>query len=352
MLEGEAANTLAKEAKRNESILSSTAAVKTSKSSRLASACSKRGHKGINQDCFILWEEFGCQEDMTFCGVFDGHGPWGHVVAKRVGELLPSFLLCKWQEALSLGSQDWNANLQDFDIWKQSFLKTYAAVDQELKLHRSIDTFFSGTTASTIVKQGENLLIANIGDSRAVLATTSDNGSLVPLQLTIDFKPNLPQEAERIKQSKGRVYCLPDEPGLYRVWRPNDKTPGLAVSRAFGDFCLKDFGLISVPYVTQRKITGRDQFIILASDGVWDVISNHEAVQIVSSAPDREKSAKTLVECAARAWKLKRRGIAMDDISAICLFFHKMVAAGFDRPLRAPTVEVGVKIRKHRGVDG
>lgn len=52
----ETANTLAKEAKRNESILSSTAAVKTSKSSRLASACSKRGHKGINQDCFILWE--------------------------------------------------------------------------------------------------------------------------------------------------------------------------------------------------------------------------------------------------------------------------------------------------------
>lgn len=82
------------------------------------------------------------------------------------------------------------------------------------------------------------------------------------------------------------------------------------------------------------------------------MISNHEAVQIVSSAPDREKSAKTLVECAARAWKLKRRGIAMDDISAICLFFHNMVTAGFDRPLRAPKIEVGVKIRKHRGVDG
>ncbi|GAA0171834.1 hypothetical protein LIER_25779 [Lithospermum erythrorhizon] len=55
---------------------------------------------------------------------------------------------------------------------------------------------------------------------------------------------------------------------------------------------------------------------------VWDVISNQEAVQIVSSTPNGAKSAKLLVECAVRAWKRKRRGIAMDDISAIVLFFH------------------------------
>ena len=52
------------------------------------------------------------------------------------------------------------------------------------------------------------------------------------------------------------------------------------------------------------------------------MISNQEAVQVVFSTPDREKSAKRLVECAVRAWKNKKRGIAMDDISAICLFFH------------------------------
>lgn len=55
---------------------------------------------------------------------------------------------------------------------------------------------------------------------------------------------------------------------------------------------------------------------------VWDVISNKEAVEIVACTLNREKAAKTLVNCAVRAWKYKRRGIAMDDISAICLFFH------------------------------
>lgn len=61
---------------------------------------------------------------------------------------------------------------------------------------------------------------------------------------------------------------MKDEPGVYRVWMPNGKTPGLALSRAFGDYCMKDFGLISVPDVTHTKLTTRDQFIILATDGV------------------------------------------------------------------------------------
>lgn len=148
------------------------------------------------------------------------------------------------------------------------------------------------------------MVLANVGDSRAVLATISDDGSLVPVQLTTDFKPNLPrklpsisndhylktcfieskilscfslfffiffvpsEEAERITQCKGRVFSLSDEPGVYRVWLPNKDTPGLAMSRAFGDYRVKNFGLISVPEVTQRVVTDRDQFIVLATDGV------------------------------------------------------------------------------------
>ncbi|KAJ7955155.1 putative Protein phosphatase 2c [Quillaja saponaria] len=324
----EAVEVLEKEAKKNELILGSSGIVKSSKSNNFASLCSKRGNKGINQDCLIVWEEFGCQEDMIFCGIFDGHGRWGHYVSKRVRELVPASLLCSWQETLASKSLDldfdleMDRNLHQFEIWKQSYLKTYAGIDEDLKQQSGIDSFRSGTTALTIVKQGEHLIVANAGDSRAVLATTSDDGTLVALQLTTDLKPNLPEEAQRIMESKGRVFCLEDEPGVYRVWMPNQETPGLAVSRAFGDYCVKDFGLISVPDVTHRNLTSGDQFLILATDGVWDVISNQEAVHIVSSAPDKEKAAKRLVACAKREWKHKKRGIAMDDTSAICLFFQ------------------------------
>ncbi|GMI85021.1 E Growth-Regulating 2 [Hibiscus trionum] len=324
----DAAEAMAKDAKRNDLILRSSGSVNVDGSNNFASVFSKRGQKGVNQDCAIVWEEFGCQADMLFCGIFDGHGPWGHFVAKKVRESMPSSLLCNWQETLAQASLDPDTDLesdkkqQRFHIWKHSYLETCAAVDHELKQHRKIDSFYSGTTALTIVRQGDLIYVANIGDSRAVLATTSDDGNLVPVQLTVDFKPNLPHEAERIIQCRGRVFCLHDEPGVHRVWLPDEESPGLAMSRAFGDYCIKDYGLISVPEVTQRHITSRDEFVVLATDGVWDVVSNQEAIQIVSSTPDKAKAAKQLVESAVQAWKKKRKGIAMDDISAICLFFH------------------------------
>lgn len=342
----EAVEAMAKEAKKNDLMLCSSGTVNVDGSNNFASVFSKRGQKGVNQDCCIVWEEFGCQEDMIFCGIFDGHGPWGHFVAKRVRESMPRSLLCNWQETLaSQSSLDDDKDIDHvkavatdnkqhrFNIWKHSYLKTCASIDQELEHNRKIDTFYSGTTALSIVRQGELIMIANVGDSRAVLATTSDNGSLIAVQLTVDFKPNLPQEAERIMECQGRVFCLEDEPGVHRLWLPDGESPGLAMSRAFGDYCIKEYGLISVPEVTYRNITTQDHFLVLATDGVWDVISNEEAVEIVSSTEDKAKSAKRLVECAVHAWKRKRRGIAIDDISAICLFLHSPLSTHHISPI-------------------
>lgn len=338
----EAAEAMAKEAKKNELILRSSGYVNVDGSNNFASVFSKQGNKGVNQDCAIVWEEFGCQEDMMFCGIFDGHGPWGHFVAKKVRESMPSSLLCSWQESVAECWLDPDIDLesdkkhQRFNIWKHAYLKTCALVDKELGQSRKIDSFYSGTTALTIVRQGELIYIANVGDSRAVLATTSDDGRLESVQLTVDLKPNLPEETERITECKGRVFCLEDEPGVHRLWLPDEESPGLAMSRAFGDYCVKGHGLISEPQVTQRHITSRDQFVVLATDGVWDVVSNQEAIEMVSSTPDRARSAKCLVEYAVRAWKRKRRGIAMDDISAICLFFHSSPVSQQVYPVTSP----------------
>ncbi|KAK6773798.1 hypothetical protein RDI58_029036 [Solanum bulbocastanum] len=66
---------------------------------------------------------------------------------------------------------------------------------------------------------------------------------------------------------------------------------------------------------------------ILFSDvEVWDVILNEEAVEIVSEIPDRAKTAQHLVQCVVRAWECKRRGIVVDDITAIVLFFYSKIS--------------------------
>lgn len=107
----------------------------------------------------LPWQEFGGQEDMLFCGVFDGHGPWGHYVAKMVRESMPSSLLCNWQETLAEVAVDSDIDIESekrlhkFNIWKHSYIKTCAAIDQELEHHRGLDSFNSGTTALTIVRQ-------------------------------------------------------------------------------------------------------------------------------------------------------------------------------------------------------
>ncbi|XP_059666627.1 probable protein phosphatase 2C 66 [Cornus florida] len=323
--------------------------------SSIASLYTQQGKKGTNQDAMIVWENYSSRSDTVFCGVFDGHGPYGHMVARRVRDSLP-VLLCNQWEANSNGdpscrSENGTTNRsteleecadsleveekerlpERYVPLKQSILKAFELMDEELNLHPVIDCFCSGSTAVTLVKQGQDLIIGNVGDSRAVLATRDKENSLVAVQLTIDLKPNLPREAARIQQCKGRVFALQDEPEVPRVWLPNSDSPGLAMARAFGDFCLKDFGLISVPDVYYRHLTERDEFIILATDGIWDVLSNKEAVDIVASAPDCVTAARALVDCATRAWMLKYPTSKIDDCAAVCLFLEHGFATDFEQ---------------------
>ncbi|CAM8979783.1 unnamed protein product [Rhodiola kirilowii] len=326
-------------------------------STKLASLFTQQGKKGTNQDAMIVWENFGSRADTVFCGVFDGHGPFGHMVAKRVRDTLPQKLNAQWEanskggDALReislnntgstvsedvvsisaedesrmplLETEDTDNHTEFFHTLKESFLKAFRVMDRELKIHTNIDCFCSGTTAVTLVKQGQSLVVGNVGDSRAVLGTRDADDNLVAVQLTVDLKPNLPAESERIKRCRGRVFALRDEPDVARVWLPNHDSPGLAMARAFGDFCLKDFGLISVPEVSHRRLTDKDEFVVLATDGIWDVLTNKEVIDIIASAPARSSAARTLVESAVRAWRYKYPTSKVDDCAVVCLFFHK-----------------------------
>ncbi|KAM0935780.1 putative protein-serine/threonine phosphatase [Dioscorea sansibarensis] len=312
----------------------------------MASLFTQQGKKGTNQDAMIVWENFTSRADTVFCGVFDGHGPHGHIVARRVRDQLPLKLSAHWEDfresnirtvggmnsdgtasefveeesASSVDPEEKESVPEIFTALKESFHKAFKVMDKELKFHPSINCFCSGTTAVTLVKQGQYLVVGNVGDSRAILGTRDHNDQLIAVQLTVDLKPNLPREEERIKKCKGRVFALKDEPEVARVWLPNTDSPGLAMARAFGDFCLKDFGLISVPDISYHCLTEKDQFVVLATDGIWDVLSNKEVVDIVASAPTRSTASRLLVESAIKAWRFKYPTSKIDDCAVVCLF--------------------------------
>ncbi|XP_016507715.2 putative protein phosphatase 2C 72 [Nicotiana tabacum] len=296
---------------------------------QIGSVYSQQGCKGLNQDSAILYQGYGV-ENGVFSGVFDGHGENGQIVSKLVMNKLPSLLL---KHILSLPKitspkqnvkeVDESAKNKNFNKWKEAFLSSFKVVDKEIKCLEKLDCSCSGTTAVVAIRQDDDLIIANLGDSRAVLGRKTEEGTIEPVPLTTDLKPSLPSEAERIRNCGGRVLALEKEPHIQRVWLPNEDAPGLAMSRAFGDFMLKNYGIISRPDVSYHHLSSNDQFLVLATDGVWDVLSNDQVVSIVCSTNDGAAAAKAVVEASIDAWKQKFPNTKRDDCTAICLFLQQ-----------------------------
>ncbi|XP_066356183.1 probable protein phosphatase 2C 73 [Miscanthus floridulus] len=243
----------------------------------------------------------------------------------------------------SSSSDDTSDESQLLSTWKNIFVKTFEQVDEELRQHSEIDCICSGTTAVAAVRQGNHLIVANLGDSRAVLCTRDSKDRLIPVQLTTDLKPDLPSELARILNCNGRVFAMDDEPDVPRMWLPDQDAPGLAMARAFGDFCLKNHGLICTPEVYCRKLSEKDEFLVLATDGIWDVLSNKEVVKLVSSASDPSKAARQLIDRAVRAWRRKYPTSMVDDCAVVCLYLNQRSSPGPDENLGVPGTGGDVK---------
>jgi protein phosphatase 1L len=127
--------------------------------------------------------------------------------------------------------------------------------------------------------------------------------SFAAIALSVDHKPNLKEEKQRVEEAGGMV-----------VWAGTWRVCGiLAVSRAFGDKPLKKF-VIAKPYIQEETIERDDEFIIMASDGVWDVFSNEAAVELVREIASPEEAAVLLTKEAIL------RG-SLDNLSCVVVRF-------------------------------
>jgi len=167
----------------------------------------------------------------------------------------------------------------------EAFISSHAAV-KESNLN-------GGSTALVAYFVGEKIFVANAGDSRAVLC--KENSKEVS-RLTTDHKPHLPEEEKRIKDSGGFVTKQTNKSGQI-ISRVNGM---LAVSRAIGDNMLDKF-ISQIPDVKEVDLSSRKerQILILACDGLWDVLTDEDAAEIVSkNYDDPETAAITLRDTA------------------------------------------------------
>ncbi|OMP09907.1 phosphatase 2C (PP2C)-like protein [Corchorus olitorius] len=221
-------------------------------------------------------------KELGLFAIFDGH--LGHDVAKYLQNHL------------------FNNILKEHDFWtktEEAIKRAYHSTDAEI-LDKARLLGRGGSTAVTaILINGQRLIVANVGDSRAVICK---NG--MAKQLSVDHEPS--KEKSMIEKRGGFVSNLPGD-----VPRVDGQ---LAVARAFGDKSLK-IHLSSDPDVTDEMIDDDAEFIILASDGIWKVLSNQEAVDTIKNIKDAQMAAKVLIEAA-----VSRK--SKDDISCIVVRFH------------------------------
>merc|ERR1712100_883114 len=126
--------------------------------------------------------------------------------------------------------------------------------------------------------------------------------------------------------SGGRIDSFRDankEPiGPLRVWLKHEDVPGLAMTRSFGDGVAHSVGVNSEPEILELDLGKDDKFIILASDGVWEFLSNEEVANIVApffEVKNAEKAAEALVRESYLRWKREEEGI-VDDITCVICF--------------------------------
>mmetsp|Transcript_59373 Transcript_59373/g.141597 ORF Transcript_59373/g.141597 Transcript_59373/m.141597 type:complete len:281 (-) Transcript_59373:54-896(-) len=213
-----------------------------------------QGRRPEMEDGFVFVDQFGGTQRSAFFAVYDGHG--GRQVVDFVTRELHENLL---RELRRTGSP------------ADSLLQAFRLTDEDM-LRRNITS--SGCTACCCLLQdearGRVIYTAHLGDSRAVLARS---GSATRMTSMTDHKATDPLEAKRVIEAGGHII--------------NDRVNGmLAMTRALGDHVLKmpmlpNDVVSNVPDITSTDVTMQDSFIVLACDGVWDVMNDQQAVQLV-----------------------------------------------------------------------
>ncbi|KAL4594926.1 putative protein phosphatase 2C 76 isoform X2 [Castanea sativa] len=245
-----------------------------------------RGKRATMEDFYDIKTSKIDGQTVCLFGIFDGHG------GSRAAEYLKEHL---FENLMKHPKFIIDTKLAISETYQQT---DAAFLDSERDTYRD-----DGSTASTAVLVGNHLYVANVGDSRTIV---SKAGKAIPF--SEDHKPNRIDERKRIESAGGMI-----------MWAGTWRVGGiLAMSRAFGNRMLKQF-VVAEPEIQDQEIDEEFELLVLASDGLWDVVPNDDAVSLALTEEEPEAAARKLTETAFT------RGSA-DNITCIVVKFHRDTA--------------------------
>ncbi|KAJ9537280.1 hypothetical protein OSB04_030013, partial [Centaurea solstitialis] len=272
-----------------------------------------------NQDCYCIKTHVRGDPNVHFFGVFDGHGQSGTQCANFAKDRLIE-ILC---------SDD--GLLEDPAA---AFTSAFATTNLELHASEVIDDAMSGTTAIVALVIGDRLFVANVGDSRAVIAVKGEGDDrVVAVDLSTDQTPFRKDEYDRVKLCGARVLSVDQLEGIKdpsiqtwgdeegggsdppRLWVPNGMYPGTAFTRSIGDRLAENIGVVAVPEVKEVQLTADNPLFVLASDGVFEFLSSQAVVNMANIYADPGDACAAITRESYRLWLEQEN--RTDDITII-----------------------------------
>ncbi|XP_077999277.1 protein phosphatase Mn(2+)-dependent 1K-like [Glandiceps talaboti] len=230
------------------------------------------GRRQVNEDRVRITE---LVPDLLYFAIFDGHA----------GSLAADYSAVHLEKHIKF----WLDREEDLEkVLEQSFIDLNNALTRHIHYEYGDSEYYStGTTATVcLVRDSIDLVIASVGDSRAVLCR---RGKAV--RLTRDHQPEDKEEAERIKQNNGFISW--NSLGTALV------NGSLTMTRSIGDLALKQYGVTARPETKSLEIKhGRDSSLVLTTDGINFVMSDQELCDAVSQSNDPAEAANRLADLA------------------------------------------------------
>lgn len=236
-----------------------------------------------------------------------------------------------------------------------------------MALHKSrTDDTLSGTTSICAMLVDEMFIVANVGDSRAIMV---GQGNVIT-PLSTDQTPYRRDERNRVRKTGARVMNMDqleghepihddwniklgeeidDDGDPPRIWSPDGPYPGTAFTRSIGDSVAEALGVVAEPEILAHPLTAEDMVLIVASDGVWEFLTNRDVVKLLSKSKTPLEAAQIIWRAAFLEWITKE--VRTDDITVIVVDlggYFEGSAAGTTGDYKPPPKKAPVKVEKSK----